>query len=82
MIDTATAREDSGHRIRIPVDKRLVAHRVHESNDLFHDMAIIDCDIIQIFRNIGDRVDMDAIFSIPVGEVRDVFEFPFCLECP
>ena len=43
-------------------------------------MPVVDRDVIQVIRNMGERVDLDLIRFIPPAQIRDVFEGPLSLE--
>ncbi len=75
-----TAGEDSGHRIGIPIDKGLITCRVDIPRYLLHDVAVVDGDLVEGLRHMGERVDANSIFSVPISEVWDVFKIPCALD--
>ena len=74
MVNASTAGEDRCHRIGIPIDKGLITRRVEIFYDLFHDVAVVDDNIIEVLRDIGEGIGLDVLSVIPVSEVGDILE--------
>jgi len=81
VVVATPAGKDRGHRISIPVDKGLVAHRIDIPHHLLHDVTVINRNIIEVLWDVGKGIDPNSVSSVSVGEVRNILKICLAFDC-
>jgi hypothetical protein len=70
-VHTTTTGEDRCYGVGEPVVKWFISKGVQVANNLFHDVTIIDGNVIEIFGDMGERIDVTSPPAIPPRQVGD-----------
>jgi len=72
IMDTSSAREDCRYRIGEPVEKGFIPKGVHIADHFFHDVTIVYGNVVEIVRNVRERVAASFPGPVPPGEIGNM----------
>ena len=71
VIGTPSAGENGRYRIGEPVEEGFIAQGVQILDDLLHDVAVVDGNVVEILRDIGEWIHLNLFIAITPAEVWD-----------